>query len=424
MKLEIKNAPKFYDVIVVGGGPAGIAAAVASARLGADTLIIETATALGGMATVGMVSRLTTLSDGEKIIYHSLCTELMDRYMKEVGVEPDFRGRIPLITEDLKVVFDEIVTEAGVHVLFQSSVCDVVMDNDHIESVIVANKAGLTPYEAKVFVDATGDGDVAYFAGVPYEKGDEEGDLQPASLCFALSNVHSENKTGSLNGGKDTVWSIAGKDDNFPLVRNHFVPVHVGNGTIFANAGHLDGVDSTDPESVSQAYIKGRAIAKQYLEAAKHYIPEVFGDDAIVVATAPMLGVRESRRVEAEYQLTTQDYIDRRKFDDEVCRNHNWLDCHTKKGKANPYKLDPEQKYKDGDSHGIPWRCQVPKKVDNLVLSGRCIWNDRGVFSSTRVMPNCFATGEAAGIAAFLASQKNCGIRDLDAQEIISHIKK
>ncbi|MBP5289025.1 MAG: FAD-dependent oxidoreductase [Clostridia bacterium] len=424
MKLEIKNVPKKYDVIVVGGGPAGVAAAVASARLGANTLIIEGATALGGMATVGMVSRLTTLSDGEKIIYHSLCTEIMDRYMKEAGVEPDFRGRIPLITEDLKLVLDDIVTEAGAHVLFQSTVCAVEMEGDNIASVIVANKAGLTPYVAHVYVDATGDGDVAYFAGVPYEKGDDEGDLQPASLCFAFSNTHSENKKGSLNGGKDTVWSVIGKDDNYPLVRNHFVPVHVGNGTIFANAGHLDGVDSTDPESVSEAYIKGRRIAKDYLKAAKAYIPEVFGPDALLIATAPMLGVRESRRMEAEYQLTTQDYIDRKSFDDEVCRNHNWLDCHTRKGKPNPYKLDPEQKYKDGDSHGIPWRCQVPKKVDNLVLSGRCIWNDRGVFSSTRVMPNCFATGEAAGIAAALAVKKNCGIHALDAREIISHIKK
>ncbi len=424
MTLEITNPVKKYDVIVVGGGPAGVAAAVASARLGADTLIIESATALGGMATVGMVSRLTTLSDGNKILYHSLTTEIMDRYMKEAGVEPDFKGRIPLITEDLKVVLDDIVSEAGARILFQSTVCAVEKDGENISCVIVANKAGLTPYKAHVYVDATGDGDVAYFAGVPYEKGDEEGDLQPASLCFALSNVHSENKKGSLNGGKDTVWSEIGRDPKYPLVRNHFVPVHVGNGTIFANAGHLDGVDSTDPESVSDAYIKGRKIAKEYLEAVKEYIPEVFGQDAIVVATAPMLGVRESRRMEAEYQLTVRDYIERKSFDDEVCRNHNWLDCHTKKGKVSPYKLDPDQKYKDGDSHGIPWRCLVPKKVDNLILSGRCIWNDRGVFSSTRVMPNCFSTGEAAGIAAALAVKKSCGVHALDAKEILSHIKK
>ncbi|MBQ3866508.1 MAG: FAD-dependent oxidoreductase, partial [Clostridia bacterium] len=380
MKIEIKNPVKQYDVIVVGGGPAGIAASVAAARLGADTLLIEAATALGGMSTVGMVSRLTTLSDGEKIIYRSLTTEIMERYMKETGVRPDDRGRIPLITEDLKVVFDEIVTEAGVHVLFQSTLCDVVKDGEDIDCAVVANKAGLTPYKAKIFIDATGDGDLAYFAGVPYEKGDEDGDLQPASLCFSVSNVHAENRKGSLNGGKDTVWAVIGRDENYPLVRNHFVPVHVGDGTIFANAGHLDGVDATDPESLSEAYIRGRRTVKQTLEACKAYIPEVFGPDSIIAATAPLMGIRESRRMEAEYQLTAQDYIDRRSFDDEVCRNHNWLDCHTRKGKKNPYTLTDEQKYKTGDSHGIPWRCQVPKKVDNLILSGRCIWNDRTVF--------------------------------------------
>ena len=293
-------------------------------------------------------------------------------------------------------------------------------NGEKIEMLFVANKAGITPYRAKIYVDATGDGDVAYFAGLPYEKGDEDGDLQPASLCFVLSNCHSENKKGSLNGGKDTAWALAGKDERFPLVRNHFVPVHAGDGTIFANAGHLDGVDSTDPESVSDAYAKGREIAWEYLQAAKAYFPEVFGEDAIVAATAPVLGVRESRRFEAEYQLTTADYIARRSFDDEVCRNANWLDCHTRRGKKNPYQLTDEEKYKPGDSHGIPWRCQVPKEVDNLILSGRCIWNDRGVFSSTRVMPNCFSTGEAAGIAAALACEKGVGVHALDPKEILS----
>ncbi len=165
-----------YDVIVAGGGPAGCMAAIASARNGMKTLLVEDTTALGGMSTVGLVSTMAPLTDCENIIYDSLTVELMKRYKKRAGIEDKIWDWIPLSPEDLKIVYDEMMEESGAEVLYQSIVCDCLVCLGKIKNITVANKEGIKYYEAKVFIDCTGDGDLAKFSGVPFDIG-EDGEI-------------------------------------------------------------------------------------------------------------------------------------------------------------------------------------------------------------------------------------------------------
>lgn len=423
MNIEIKSPVKEYDVIVVGGGPSGCAAAIAAAREGADTLLIETGSALGGMATLGMVSKWAPFTDREKVIYESIPREIMIRYKERVGFSDDAWNWVTIIPEQLKIVYDEMVTESGASVLFDSRVCHCVTKDGGIDSVIVSNKAGLTPYKAKVFIDTTGDGDLAAYAGVPFEMGDENGNVQSGSLCFIISDADLSKITESVNSNPaDGLWARIIADGKYPLVEKHFIPAQVGDDTVFANAGHINGLDSTDPEKVSKAYMHGRKIAEEYLAALKEYQPEAF-KNAHISATAPILGVRESRRIKGEYCLTVEDYLNRRSFDDEIARNSYWLDFHGRNDLLDSFP--PEKlRYTVGETHGIPWRCLIPVGIDNLLVAGRCISMEQAVLASIRVMPNCLAMGEAAGIGAAMAAKDGVGVRAVDVADIRSKIKK
>lgn len=423
MNIEIKNSVKEYDVIVVGGGPSGCAAAIAAAREGSKTLIIETGSALGGMATLGMVSKWAPFTDREKVIYESIPREIMIRYKERVGFSDDAWNWVTIIPEQLKIVYDEMVTESGVTVLFDSRVCHCETRDGNIDTILVANKAGLTPYRASVYVDATGDGDLAAYAGVPFEKGDDTGNMQSGSLCFIISDADLSKITESVNSNpKDGFWARVIEEGKYPLIEKHFIPAQVGENTVFANAGHLNALDSTDPENVSKAYMQGRKIAEEYLAALKEYQPEAFRN-AHISATAPILGVRESRRIKGEYCLTVEDYLLRKSFDDEIARNSYWLDFH---GHDELLDSFPPEKlhYTAGETHGIPWRCLIPVGIDNLLVAGRCISMEHAVLASIRVMPNCLAMGEAAGLGAAIAAKAGCGVRGVDVDDIRSRIKK
>jgi len=327
-----------------------------------------------------------------------------------------------IVPEQLKIVYDEMVTESGAQVLFDSRVCHCETRDGAIDTVLVSNKSGLTPYRAKVYVDATGDGDLAAFAGVPFEMGDGDGNVQSGSLCFIISDAKLDKITETVNSNpKDGFWARIVAEGKYPLVEKHFIPAQVGENTIFANAGHINGLDSTDPENVSKAYMLGRKIAEEYLAALKEYQPEAF-KDAHISATAATLGVRESRRIKGEYCLTVEDYLSRRSFPDEIARNSYWLDFHGRNDLLDSFP--PEKlRYSAGESHGIPWRCLIPVGIDNLLVAGRCISMEQAVLASIRVMPNCLAMGEAAGIGAAIAAKNGDGVRAVDVDELRSKIK-
>lgn len=405
-----------WDVIVAGGGPTGCTAAAAAAREGARTLLIEATGSLGGMGTAGMVPAWCPFSDKEKIIYRGLAEKVFAALKRQMPHVPDEAlDWVPIEPEKLKRVYDDLVTEAGATVLFHTFLASVDADEQgRVHTVLVANKAGLQALGAKVFVDSTGDADLSVWAGADFMKGSESrGELQPATHCFALGNVdeyayrtgpnlHGENKGSPIYGIVDS-----GK---YPLIPDfHMCNNLTGPRTVGFNAGHLWKVDNTDPYSVSAALIQGRKMAEAYCGALAEFQPASFGN-AYVAATGALMGIRETRRIVGDYLLTAEDYLERRSFPDEICRNSYFIDIHgteeEEKTGANSQAL---RHYGPGESHGIPYRCLIPRKLKNVLVAGRSISCDRRVQGSVRVMPACLATGEAAGLAAALAVKQTDG---------------
>ncbi len=394
-----------WDVVIAGGGPGGCAAAIAAAREGARTLLIESMGQLGGMGTSGMIPAWCPFSDAEKIIYRGLAEKIFNESKKGVSHEP--AGKLDWVhinPEHLASVYDRLVIEAGVTVLFFSRVVAVEKSaDDTVDAVVIANKSGLVACKARVYIDATGDGDLAAWAGAAFEKGDSTGRVQSSTLCFSFGNVDTASYLAGPwlhNSNPDSPIHAAVASGKYPLIDRHFCNNLVGPGIVQFNAGHVVNVDATDPAAVSDAMIQGRKIAAQYLEAMRELQPASFGH-AFMARTAALLGVRDSRRIIGDYIFTAEDWQARRSFEDEIGRNSYYIDIHKSGHKA--------QRYGKGESHGIPYRCLTPRGLKNVLTAGRCISVDEVAFGSLRVMPPCLVTGEAAGLAAALAIQQAGG---------------
>lgn len=425
-----------YDVIVAGGGPAGCAAAAASARTGAKTLLIEASGCLGGMGTIGLVAAWCPFSDKEKIIYRGIAQEVFENtksYMPHIPSEA--LDWIPIDPEALKRVYDDLVQGSGADVLFNTQVCAEELDGRRITHIVTSNKSGLTAYSAKIFVDGTGDADLVAFAGLPFELGsDASHELQPASLCFSISNV---DEYGYRTGPKMhmsyldcPVYDIV-KSEKYPMVTDgHSCNCLIGPGIVAFNAGHLWDVDPTDPLCVSRAMMDGRKLAYQFQQGLKEFFPSAFGA-SFLTATAPAMGIRESRRVIGDYRITIEDYMARRTFEDEIGRNSYFIDVHNTKEERKDI-ISGELKenanarpYGPGESHGIPYRSLLPKGLDNVITVGKNISCDREVQGSVRVMPPCLVTGQAGGTAAAMAAMAalETGTRGVDVDALRAKLK-
>ena len=415
-----------WDVVVAGGGPAGCTAAVAAARAGARTLLIERVSALGGMGTLGLVPAWCPFTDGKQIIYRGLAEKVFTASKAGMRHVPESQSDwVDIDPERLKRIYDDLVQAAGVQVLFESAVTAVDMASPGVvRALIVANKSGLSAYRARVYVDCTGDADVCAWAGADYEKGDAKGDLQPATHCFILSNVDSYQYA---NGGRPRANKLGrqiSQSGKYPRIKDpHLCNNLIGPGTVGFNAGHLWEVDNTDPNSISRALLEGRRVAEEIRQALAEYAPQTFAN-AFLVATGALLGIRETRRVKGDYRLTIKDYLQRRTFTDEICRNAYPVDVHHSRkesasfSKGKRHDMDRYEWYKPGESHGIPYRCLVPKKLKNVLVAGRSISTDRDVQGSTRVMPVCLCMGEAAGVAAAMAADRSIDVRCVNTDDL------
>ncbi len=404
-----------WDVVVLGGGPTGCTAAAAAAREGARTLLVEATGSLGGSGTSSLVPAWCPFSDKEKIIYKGLAETVLERCKAhQPHVSADALDWVPIDAERLKVIYDDLVTEFGAQVLFHTFFSAVETDGEgRIETVVISNKSGLTALRAKVFVDCTGDADLCAWAGAEFHQGDESGDLMPATHCFIFSNVDEyglrfgQNLHG--NNKQSPIYDVI-ESGKYPLIIDaHACHNIVGPGTVGFNAGHLWNVDNTDPWSLSKGMMHGRKIAREYQEALAEFHPKAFANSFLVM-TGSTMGIRETRRVICDYVLTLDDYIDRRTFDDEICRNSYFIDVHhaQKESQANVKSrreglTGQQYRYGKGESHGLPYRCLTPKGLKNVLVAGRSISCERAVQGSVRVMPVCLAMGEAVGIAAVLA---------------------
>lgn len=420
-----------WDVIVVGGGPAGCTAAAASAREGARTLLVEATGALGGMGTSGLVPAWCPFTDKERIIYGGMAEQILKDCIAGMPHVPRDRfDWTPIDAELLKRIYDDLVTQQGATVLFNSFLARVECDSSgRVDALIMANKAGLTAFRARVYVDATGDADLATWAGAETEKGDQTGDLQPATHCFTLTNVdmYAYQHCGSIrHSPHDNVIDNIIASGKYPDIPDrHACNNVVGPGAIGFNAGHIWGVDNTDPLSVSKALIQGRKIAKVFQNACAEFFPKAFAN-AHLTQTGPLLGIRETRRIIGDYYLTIDDFVSLRSFPDEICRNCYYVDVHHKKSEIGTDKEGPGTVHlKKGESHGIPYRCLTPKGLTNVLVSGRSISTDRTVQGSTRVMPVCLCMGEAAGLAAAMAAgNRLTDVHAIDTTELRSRLRR
>ncbi len=404
-----------WDVIVAGGGPSGCTAAIAAAREGARTLLIESTGSLGGAGTSALVPAWCPFSDKEKIIYRGLAEKVFTAAKQGIAhVNADDLDWVSINAERLKRVYDALVSEAGVTVLFQTNLCSVEKsDDDEVSALIVSNKSGLTALRAKVYVDCTGDADLSAWAGAEVHQGDDKGETQATTHCFTLANVDSYAYRHSPDLGawdpRSPIHAIIASGKYPEIPDKHLCNNLVGPGAVGFNAGHIWDVDNTDPTSISRALMQGRRMAEAYRRALAEFAPAAFAN-SFVIATGAVLGVRETRRVTGDYVLTLKDYLDRRSFHDEICRNSYFIDLHQTK-EEHKAKMDEVEMvtrfkhYGKGESHGIPYRCLTPKGLKNVLVAGRAISCERIVQGSVRVMPVCLAMGEAAGIAAAFAAR-------------------
>ena len=407
------------DVIVVGGGSAGIAAAVASARNGADTLLIEQGGCCGGMASRGLLTSIICMTDGENILADGICHEFVARIVKDMKLdEINYRWQ-NIHPESVKKVADQMLAEAGVKVIYETVVTDCITDNGELKALKCFAPCGNFAVSGKIFIDCTGDANLAALAGVPFEYGNENGEVMAPTLCVMYDNVKYLDDRRNGIGRKE--WNEAEENNRLPVDEHHFVGFfRNGDGSGSGNLGHIYNTDVLDIFSRSEAWSKGRELAFQY---HKFFSENVKGfEESSLTLSGDMLGVRESRRIIGEYRMTADDYFSRRHFEDDIGSFAYPIDIHS--GVSDAAKQAEVEKnivrvaYKAGENYGIPYRALLPENTSNLLVAGRCISTDRAMQSSVRVVPGCMITGEGAGTAAALCIKNNCMLRELDTKKL------
>ncbi|MEK3714213.1 MULTISPECIES: FAD-dependent oxidoreductase [unclassified Paenibacillus] len=413
------------DVLVAGGGPAGVAAAIAAARSGARTLLIEQRGFLGGMGTVALVPAFCPYSDGEKAVVRGIGLELLERM--KAGCEPEFRERfeaeldwVPIDPEVLKRVYDEAATESGAEVLLHTVASQTVLDETgrSIEGVVIVNKSGRSLVRARTVIDTTGDADLAALAGAPFHKGGESGELQAATMCYLLANVDRQRFEEYRNESGDTdqihqAVQQAQVDGKLPQGRDSVSGLAwIADYLVGVNFGHVFGIDGSRAEDLTRGAIEGRQLVHRQLEFFRAYVPGF--EQAHLVSTGEQIGIRETRRIVGDYVLTQEDFMNMASFPDDIARNSYFIDIHMARssGAMHIHHLPP------GKSHGVPYRCMLPVGLDNVWVAGRAASSDRVVQGSLRVMPNCFAMGQAAGMAAAMAAEAEGQSRKVDLAKL------
>ena len=407
---------KKYDVIVLGGGFAGVAAAVAAAREGAKTLLVEKGNALGGAAVNCLVNPFmpySTKIDG-------IPTSLSQGIFTEINRRLEARSAIVrrhFLEEELKFVLNEMVLESGAELLFHAYLYEVKKESGKIRSILVATKCGPVELEANTFVDASGDAQLAYLAGCPTVLGREPDHLcQPMTLCFRVGNVDRERflagrpafqmayaeakKAGRITNPREDV-----------LVFKFLVP-----NVLHFNTTRIVKKNPTDPFDVTVAEIEARRQVEEIYEFLKENADGL--ENSFLMSTASEIGVRESRMIVGDYVLTEGDCRGFAKFPDAIAACNYDIDIHNPEGSGTSHYYFPE-----GEYYTIPYRSLIPKEAENLLVAGRCISSDHGAQASYRIMPTVCTLGEAAGTAAGIAVRAGVGVREISIKDLQSTLK-
>ena len=421
-KLPVKYE---VDVFIAGGGPAGTAAAVAARSQGASVYLAEAHTCLGGMGTAGRVPVFMPMSDGVNFLAEGFGRQVITRLAKENALAGPATD-----VEALKRVYDALVGESGVVFSFYTALSGVEAQDGRIRYVVCSSPGGMFAVKAKVYVDATGNGDLAAWAGAPFEKGDVQGRLMPGTLCSVWSGIDWKTWEANRPKGPQPDGSMLEKafaDGVFTVRDEHLTGMYkLGEGLGGGNIGHAFGVDGTDERSLTEALVRGRKSMTEYARYYREYLKGF--ENARLVTTGSLLGIRETRRIMGDYVLCLEDYKKRAVFPDEIGRYAYSIDIHPLSTGKESYEkhrkqFDQDYRYGKGESYGIPYRTLTPRGIDNLLVAGRCVSTDQMVQGSLRVMPGCFITGQAAGVAAAMASNSGKSVHGIDVKELQRRLK-
>lgn len=415
------------DVLVLGSGPAGFSAAVCAAREGVETLLLEQSGEVGGMATMGLMSHWIGGTKG------GFYEEILDRSMDpsdNPGLEKTVGGsaRQTINPEKLKNVMVRMLAESGVRVRLYTQACEPVMEGDRIRGVFAESKSGREAFLAKVVIDATGDGDIAARAGVPYQTGREsDGKMQPASILF---------KVGGVDYGRAIFPGLFEEDTPVPkgriqsLARQH-LKAPLGHvllvrstlpGVVTCNMTNVPDVDGTDAAALTRATLVCREQIDEIVAFLRAYAPGY--ENCYLMSTASCIGIRESRHFHGKYVLTEQDILNARVFPDRVVTNvHFNFDVHNMSG-AGLDESGVTASFPQKRGYTIPYRSLLPERVKNLLLAGRDISGTHLAHSNYRVMPICANIGQAAGTAAALSVRQNVQPDELDVTGLQEVLKR
>lgn len=434
VKLKVTNELE-CDVLVIGGGPAGIASAICAARHGANTIMIERNGCLGGMATSGLVGPFMTSYDteGKVQLIRGFFDEIVRRMEAQEGAvhpsdatygtsytayrEDGHRNLSMFDPEVFKYVAEQMCEESGVKLIYHLNFVGCEKKDNTISAAYFVSKLQVFKIHASIFIDCTGDADVAVNSGVATVYGDGNGDVQPTSLFFTVRGVDKEEMEKHMQSYPDKERKFYMKEiveernkGNYPILRNRIMLFEGMNGEWILNMSQIDDIDGNDCLQVTEGAITGRKQIRIIIDFLKKYAA---GCKNITLSkSAEVLGVRETNSILGEYRVTNEDVANSVRFEDAIFCCSNSQDIHTK-GYVNYVVRRKTEPYY------IPYRALLPKEIDNLLVAGRCISGEREVVAAIRVMPTCFAMGQAAGTAAALCVAEDKNPKEVDIKKLI-----
>jgi hypothetical protein len=426
-----------FDLVVAGGGPAGVAAALAAARLGARVLLVEAMGCLGGMGTSALVANWYALGEGKAFRVGGILLELIHALCREGWADPEARARfeagryverLGYDPEGLKLLLDGLCDEAGIEVRFYTRVIDADADEERrqVRGVITHSVEGYRYIRAGAFVDATGNAVLSDLCGVrSREAGRDTPNIMPPTLCARIADVDDDRFD---RAAQQTKVEQAIADGFFSQPDRHVPGLFPSTGTTATmNAGHLFHTDALETRSLSDAMVRGRELVQEYAAFYRAYVPGC--ERMKVVGTGALLGVRESRRIVGEYELNYEDFCARRHFPDQIAVYRKRVDIHVYDTSPEEYARYHEEfneldVLRPGESYGIPYGVLVPKGWANLWVAGRPVSADLKVHGAIRDQPACILMGQAAGTAAVQAVRTGQPAYDLDTAMLVRTLRE